>query len=89
MMYIVEQTKEEKIAMYMKCTKRELIEMVINCNMALSAISEQQRMSWVNMKLESVHVGNHDLWNETMDNSGHGKDKDDPKVNNLGPWRSF
>ena len=30
--HIVEMTKEEKVKMYMKCTKMELIEMLINCN---------------------------------------------------------
>ena len=34
-MQIVEQTHEEKIAMYMKCTKKELIEMLIECNRLL------------------------------------------------------
>ncbi len=29
---VVEQTHDEKIAMYMKSTKRELVEMLINCN---------------------------------------------------------
>ena len=31
----IEQTKEEKIDMYMKCTKSELVEMLIACNIAL------------------------------------------------------
>ena len=30
MMHVVEQTREEKIAMYMKLTKREIIEMLLN-----------------------------------------------------------
>jgi hypothetical protein len=36
MMQIIEQTYEEKMAMYMKCTKKELAEMLINCNDILS-----------------------------------------------------
>jgi len=32
MMQIVEQTHEEKVAMYMKLPKEELIEMLIECN---------------------------------------------------------
>ena len=32
MMRVIEQTRDEKIAMYMKLTKRELIEMLVNCN---------------------------------------------------------
>ena len=31
-MQIIEQTKKEKIAMYMKLPKKEIIEMLINCN---------------------------------------------------------
>ena len=35
MIRIKEQTKEEKIVMYMKSTKKELIEMLIECNRIL------------------------------------------------------
>ncbi len=35
-MQIVEQTHDEKIKMYMKCTKTELIQMLIQCNKHLS-----------------------------------------------------
>lgn len=34
-MQVVEQTYEEKVAMYMKCTKKELIAMLIQCNLLL------------------------------------------------------
>jgi hypothetical protein len=37
MMQIVEQTKEEKIAMYMKCNKRALAEMLYQCNLIIEA----------------------------------------------------
>ena len=37
MLQVIEQTRDEKIAMYMRCTKRELAEMLLNCNEALSA----------------------------------------------------
>jgi len=37
MFQIVEQTHEEKIAMYMKLTKAQLAEMLVNCNIALAA----------------------------------------------------
>lgn len=36
-MQIAEQTKEEKIAMYMKCNKRALAEMLYQVNMILEA----------------------------------------------------
>lgn len=32
MMHIIPQTREEKIAMYMKLNKKELAEMICNCN---------------------------------------------------------
>ena len=38
MVQVIEQTRDEKISMYMKCTKRELVEMVINCNEAVARL---------------------------------------------------
>ena len=35
MYQIVSQTRDEKLAMYMKLTKRELAEMLVNCNALL------------------------------------------------------
>ena len=32
MMQVIKQTRDEKIAMYMKSTKRELVEMLATCN---------------------------------------------------------
>ena len=32
MLQVIEQTREEKIKMYMKIPKKALIEMLINCN---------------------------------------------------------
>lgn len=37
MMQIVEQTHEEKVKMYMKCSKKELIAMLIECNRIISS----------------------------------------------------
>lgn len=37
-MQVVPQTHEEKVAMYMKCTKKQLVEMVIECNRILDTI---------------------------------------------------
>ena len=34
-MQVVEQTHDEKVAMYMKCTKKQLIEMLIECHRLL------------------------------------------------------
>ena len=31
-MQVIEQTDEEKLTMYMKCTKKKLAEMLIQCN---------------------------------------------------------
>ena len=47
MMHIIEQTRDEKIAMYMKLTKRELSEMLINCNDALKMLPQQARWAEV------------------------------------------
>ncbi len=38
MIQIVEQTHEEKVKMYMKLSKRELIDMLIQCNILLENI---------------------------------------------------
>lgn len=48
MMQIVEQTREEKILMYLKCSKRELAEMLINCNdiIRLLTPSPAQPITW-------------------------------------------
>ena len=40
MIQTVEQTHEEKITMYMKYNKKELIEMLINCNLMLENVRE-------------------------------------------------
>ena len=34
-MQVIEQTDDEKLKMYMKCTKKELAEMLIQCNKIL------------------------------------------------------
>ena len=39
---VVEQTRDEKIAMYMKETKTELAEMLFNCNAALDRVLTKQ-----------------------------------------------
>lgn len=36
MLQVIEQTKEEMIDMYLKCTKRKLAEMLYECNRILS-----------------------------------------------------
>ena len=41
MIQIIEQTDEEKMAMYMKCTKKELIEMLIQANKHLDSFRPQ------------------------------------------------
>jgi hypothetical protein len=41
MVQIVEQTHDEKVEMYKKCTKLELIEMLISCNLHLEAVIKQ------------------------------------------------
>lgn len=40
MMHVVEQTRDEKIAMYMKCRKRELAEMLTNANETIAGLTK-------------------------------------------------
>lgn len=40
MLQTVEQTKEEKIAMYMKLPKKQIAEMLINCNDIITALTQ-------------------------------------------------
>lgn len=40
MLQILEQTKEEKMAMYMKLPKKQIAEMLINCNDIITALTQ-------------------------------------------------
>ncbi|MCH7570374.1 MAG: hypothetical protein IH919_07395 [Deltaproteobacteria bacterium] len=40
MMHLIEQTHDEKIAMYLKLTKRELAEMLVTANVALRSLPD-------------------------------------------------
>ena len=40
MLQIAEQTKEEKMAMYMKLPKKQIAEMLINCNDVITALTQ-------------------------------------------------
>ncbi len=40
---VIKQTKEEKVAMYMKSSKRELVDMLIECNNLLDGIASEIR----------------------------------------------
>lgn len=42
MLQIVEQTKEEKMAMYMKLPKKQIAEMLINCNDVITALTQSK-----------------------------------------------
>ncbi len=42
MIQVIPQTRDEKIAMYLKLTKRELAEMLTAANEALAAVPQQQ-----------------------------------------------
>ena len=39
MLTVIEQTREEKVAVYLKLTKRELAEMLVNANDAMAVLS--------------------------------------------------
>lgn len=45
MLQIVEQTKEEKMAMYMKLPKKQIAEMLINCNDIITALTQVKNCS--------------------------------------------
>ena len=45
MLQIVEQTKEEKMAMYMKLPKKQIAEMLINCNDIITALTQEKNCS--------------------------------------------
>ena len=45
MIQIVKQTHDEKVKMYMKNTKKELIEMLIQCNLILDQIKPKITIS--------------------------------------------
>jgi hypothetical protein len=40
MLQIVDQTKEEKMAMYMKLPKKQIAEMLINCNNIITTLTQ-------------------------------------------------
>lgn len=44
MIQVIEQTQEQKIEMYMKCTKHELVEMLIECNRILYTHSQVHKI---------------------------------------------
>ena len=41
MMHIISQTRDERLAVYMKLTKRELAEMLVNCNEVMATDMNQ------------------------------------------------
>ena len=43
MIHVIPQTRDEKIVMYLKLTKRELAEMLVSANEAIDALSRQQQ----------------------------------------------
>ena len=45
MMQVIEQTHDEKMKMYMKCTKKNLAEMLIECNRILDAQLQVKNLS--------------------------------------------
>lgn len=62
MLQIVEQTKEEKMAMYMKLTKKQIAEMLINCNDIVTALTPVKNC--VIPDVSGSLPTNHDFWEE-------------------------
>lgn len=46
MLQVIEQTREEKIAMYMKLKKREIAEMLANANDAIDMLQKSRSSIW-------------------------------------------
>jgi len=59
MVIIEEQTYEEKVKMYNKCTKKELIDMLINVNLILDG----QELRYQMTEMQQDDWDNDDLWN--------------------------
>jgi len=56
MLQVIKQTREEKVKMYMKTPKKELAEMLVNCNEALDKqISVRQIYNNQKQKPENWH----------------------------------
>ena len=58
MLQIVEQTKEEKMAMYMKLPKKQIAEMLINCNDIIASLMQAKNcvIPAVMVELPENHV---------------------------------
>jgi hypothetical protein len=54
MMQIAEQNYEEKVEMYMKLKKKELVQMLIECNKQLNTFIKNRRISCVKVDDEAV-----------------------------------
>ena len=54
MMRIIEQTHKEKLAMYMKCSKKELSQMLIECNRLLTAQMQVKIMDGNSVSVNAV-----------------------------------
>lgn len=60
MVQVVEQTHEEKIAMYMKLSKRELAEMLINANIVLESLGPRV---YIEQPCDHVYPA---IWHSTL-----------------------
>ena len=56
-MHVIEQTRDEKIAMYMKLTKRELAEMFASANEAIDSLTKEKPARWVQMPSWRIDFG--------------------------------
>ena len=55
-MQVVQQTHEEKMAMYMKMPKKKLAEMLINCNNIIADIKPMSYLNgWICPRCRQVH----------------------------------
>lgn len=67
MMYLIPQTHDEKIVMYLKLTKRELAEMLVNANLAEILVNANaaliiNRPSWTDPRYQAFTIGPNTKW---------------------------
>lgn len=65
MMQVIEQTREEKMAMYMKMPKRKIAEMLVECNRILDAELRSKNIIYPEEVAKSIcsHCGSVPRWN--------------------------
>ena len=77
MVQISLQTREERVEMYKKCTKLQLIEMLVECNLHLEELTKQLHKLNVGGPASASVSEGEQLGNEALAKSVCGEDKSD------------